>query len=174
MPTATPQPIRLDDYAPPPYLIDTVDLDFRLAPESTQVRSRLAMRPNPAGRTASAALVLDGETIALQSVLLDGQPLPASRYALDESSLTIFDVPQRPFSLEIVNRCNPQGNTALSGLYMSDGMYCTQCEAEGFRRITYFLDRPDVMARYRVRIQAPRQSFPVLLANGNPGAQGEA
>ncbi len=163
-----PQTIHLKDYKPVPYLIDSVDLDFRLEPEATEVRSRLSMRPNPASSEARAPLVLDGEKIELLSVRLDGRLLDSADYAVSSSSLTITMVPQAAFTLEIVNRCNPTANTELSGLYMSNGMYCTQCEAEGFRRITYFHDRPDVMARFRVRMEAPRAAMPILLSNGNP------
>ena len=104
---------------------------------------------------------------------LDGKPLPPSDYQLGESSLTIPRVPAQPFTLEIVTLCDPEANTALSGLYRSRGTYCTQCEPEGFRRITYFLDRPDVLAVYTVRIEADRALAPVLLSNGNPVAQGD-
>ena len=168
MKTETPQPIRLEDYRPTPYLIDAVDLDFRLDPVATQVRARLSLRPNPASAERHAALVLNGERITLLSVMLDGTELRPDQYTVTDEVLTLPEVPQAPFSLEIVTSCNPSANTALSGLYMSGGMFCTQCEAEGFRRITYFYDRPDVMARYTVRIEAEREQFPVLLSNGNP------
>ena len=163
----TPQPIRLEDYRPTPYLIDTVDLDFRLEPTATQVRSRLAMRPNPAFAQQAAVLVLDGEMIALQSVAIDGVALAAAQFTVTGTSLTIPDVPATPFALEIVTVCNPKVNTQLSGLYVSGGIFCTQCEAEGFRRITYFYDRPDVMARFSVRMEADLSQSPVLLSNGN-------
>ena len=168
MKTETPQPIRLEDYRPTPYLIDAVDLDFRLDPVATQVRSKLSLRPNPASAEKMAALVLNGERLTLVSVSLDGTALQPDQYQVNEQFLTLPEVPQAPFTLEIVTTCNPSANTALSGLYMSGGMFCTQCEAEGFRRITYFYDRPDVMARYSVRIEAEREQFPVLLSNGNP------
>jgi aminopeptidase N len=168
MKTDTPQPIRLEDYRPTPYLIDDVDLDFRLDPVATEVRARLSMRPNPAAMDGDRTLVLDGEKLALRSIRLDGALLGPDDYRVDEYSLRIPHVPQRPFTLEMVTSCNPSANTELSGLYMSGGMFCTQCEAEGFRRIAYFHDRPDVMARFSVRIEAPREGFPVLLANGNP------
>src|SRR5438034_1370413 len=117
----TPLPTRLEDYQPTPYLIDTVDLDFRLEPSATQVRSRLAIRSNPASSETGAALVLDGELIALQSVAIDGRMLAPDHYAVSESALTIPDVPGTPFSLEIVTVCNPKANTQLSGLYVSNG-----------------------------------------------------
>ncbi|WP_374330863.1 aminopeptidase N [Aestuariivirga sp.] len=172
MKTDTPQPIHLADYAPVPYLIDSVDLDFRLDPQDTVVRSRLTLRPNPARSDRGAALVLDGERITLQSLALDGTVLQPGQYRVEAQSLTIMEVPQRAFTLEMVTRCNPSANTELSGLYVSGGVFCTQCEAEGFRRITYFHDRPDVMARYTVRIEAEREQVPVLLSNGNPREDG--
>jgi len=168
MKSETPQPIRLEDYRPTPYLIDTVHLDFRLDPTATRVTSRLALRPNPESLDTGAPLVLDGERITLKSVVLDGRELAPSAYHIDEKSLTLPQVPQGPFTLELVTECNPSANTELSGLYISGGVFCTQCEAEGFRRITYFYDRPDVMARFHVRIEAEREGFPVLLSNGNP------
>ena len=166
---ASPQTVYLKDYKPVPYLIDEVSLDFSLAPEATQVSSRLFLRPNEAAGQSGAALVLDGQKLELKAISLDGSPLDTSRYSVTASSLTIAEVPQRPFTLEIVTICNPKANTELSGLYVSSNIFCTQCEAEGFRRITYFYDRPDVMARYRVRIEGPAATCPVLLSNGNPG-----
>jgi len=168
MTSETPQPIRLADYKPTPYLIDTVHLDFNLGHDATDVTARLSLRPNPASSERNAPLVLDGERLTLLSLSLSGEELPPGAYVLTEQTLTIAQVPQQPFSLEIVTRCNPAANTELSGLYVSNGVFCTQCEAEGFRRITYFYDRPDVMARYSVRIAAERAHCPVLLSNGNP------
>jgi aminopeptidase N len=167
MKTDTPRPIRLKDYRPPDYLIDEVHLDFRLAPESTRVQSSLRLRPNPKAASPGAPLVLDGETLELKALRLNGVPLAQGEYVLGAESLTIAHVPGEPFTLEIETICNPAANTALSGLYRSSGNYCTQCEAEGFRRITYFLDRPDVLAVYTTRIEAGRSEAPVLLSNGN-------
>ncbi len=169
---AAPQTVYLKDYKPVPYLIEEVHLDFSLAPEAAQVTSRLSLRPNAAAAMTGAPLVLDGEKLELKSISIDGAPLDRSRYRISATKLTIAEVPQRPFTLEVVTLCNPRANTELSGLYLSSGIFCTQCEAEGFRRITYFYDRPDVMARYRVRIEAPLATCPVLLSNGNPGATG--
>jgi len=169
----TPQTIHLEDYKPVPYLIESVHLDFALDPQATRVASRLVMAPNAASPETNAALVLKGEKIALRSVSIDGMPVPPSSYSVSDTALTIAPVPQQPFTLELVTVCNPSANTELSGLYMSNGMYCTQCEAEGFRRITYFYDRPDVMTRFSVRVEAPTQQFPVLLSNGNPVDAGE-
>ena len=163
----------LKDYSPPDYLIEEVELDVSLEPKATRVASKLRLRPNPKVATGGRPLVLDGESLKLQSVALDGKPLAPKDYTLGETSLSIAAVPAKPFTLEIVTLCDPDANTALSGLYRSRGTYCTQCEPEGFRRITYFLDRPDVLAVYTVRIEADRASTPVLLSNGNPVAQGD-
>lgn len=167
MKTDTPQPIRLQDYRPTPYVIETAELAFSLDPALTQVRTRLALRPNATSAEADAPLILDGEKITLQSVAINGIKLANDDWSADEQSLTIPKVPQGAFSLELVTICNPKANTELSGLYISNGVFCTQCEAEGFRRISYFYDRPDVMARFSVRLEADRSDFPVLLSNGN-------
>jgi len=159
--------IRLSDYRPPNWLIDTVDLDVSLEPHATRVVTKLALRPNPAGES-DAPLVLDGDELSLVSLALDGEALGANSYSATPSSLTIHEPPRRPFDLTIETRLDPSANTKLMGLYRSNGTYCTQCEAEGFRRITYFLDRPDVLAVYRTRIEAERDQAPVLLSNGNP------
>jgi aminopeptidase N len=167
------QPKLLKDYAPPDYLIETVELDFALDPNATKVTATLRLRPNPAASAPGRPLVLDGENLVLQSLALDGRPLGPDDYRLGEKSLTVAGVPDGPFTLEIVTLCDPEANTALSGLYRSRGTYCTQCEPEGFRRITYFLDRPDVLAVYTVRIEADAASAPVLLSNGNPVSAGD-
>jgi aminopeptidase N len=172
MPTASPQPILLKDYQPTPYTIDSVALDFQLDAEATRVTARLALRPNPASTAAAAPLVLDGEMLTLESLTLDGAALGPEDYSVSAAALTLARPPQRPFTLEIVTTINPTANTALSGLYMSNGMFCTQCEAEGFRRITYFYDRPDCMARFSVRMRADAARFRVLLSNGNLVAEG--
>jgi aminopeptidase N len=165
------RPVRLEDYRPPDWLIDAVDLDVSLDPNATRVRAKLKLRPNAAG--APAPLVLDGEELKLASLLLDGKPLPAEDYAVTPQRLTIAQPPHRPFELQIETVIDPTGNTRLMGLYRAGATYCTQCEAEGFRRITYFLDRPDVMAVYTTRIEADKDEAPVLLANGNLIAQGD-
>ena len=164
--------IRLEDYRPSDWLIDTVDLDIRLHAETTLVRSLLRLRANPAGRP-DAPLVLDGDELSLIGVKLDGRPLDAAAYQAGPQSLTIPRPPAGAFTLEIETELNPQANTKLMGLYRSNGVYCTQCEADGFRRITYFLDRPDVMSVYTVRLEAAKAEAPVLLANGNPVASGD-
>ncbi len=165
--TKTQRPVRLKDYRPSGWLIDHVDLDMALAPSDTRVRARLKLRPNPAAEGGPGPLRLNGERLTLESVKLSGRKLGSEEYRLDEAFLEIAHPPARPFTLETVTRCDPEANTALEGLYRSRGIYCTQCEPEGFRRITYFLDRPDILATYRVRIEADREAAPVLLSNGN-------
>ncbi|MGX7703650.1 aminopeptidase N [Methylobacterium sp. Gmos1] len=164
--------VRLADYRPSDYLIDRVDLDVRLHPTETRITATLALRPNPAGEPG-AALVLDGDELTLLAIALDGQPTGPGAIEVTPRTLTLHQPPQRPFVLEIETQVNPSANTKLMGLYRSNGVYCTQCEADGFRRITYFLDRPDVMAVYTTRIEADRYESPVLLGNGNPVAKGE-
>jgi aminopeptidase N len=161
-----PQPVRLKDYRPPDYLIDQVELRFNLQPATTEVQARLAVRRNPAARRGARPLLLDGQALELIGLALDGEALGSNRYQVDDDHLIVHDVPAA-FTLETTVRIRPDANTALEGLYVSNGVFCTQCEPEGFRKITYFPDRPDVMARYRVRIEADQAAYPVLLANGN-------
>ena len=161
---AAPQTIYLADYTPPAYLIDTVHLTFQLAPNATRVVSRIAFRPNPDAK--SRDFFLHGEELKLISAHIDGAAISPD---VTERGLTC-DVPDRPFVFEAEVEIAPAANTALEGLYMSNGMYCTQCEAEGFRKITYYPDRPDVMAVFTVKIES---DLPVLLSNGNPVAAGE-
>ena len=165
MRTEQARPVRLQDYRPPDWLVETVKLDVSLHPSATNVRTTLNLRPNPA--TAPAPLVLDGDGLTLSAVLLDGQPLAADAYVASPDRFTLSQPPQRPFSITIETIVDPSANTQLMGLYRSSGTYCTQCEAEGFRRITYFPDRPDVMAVYTTRIEADKGQAPILLANGN-------
>ncbi|MEQ8825499.1 MAG: aminopeptidase N [Filomicrobium sp.] len=160
--------VHLSDYRPPEFLIDSVDLDVSLHPTDTIVRSRLKVRPNSAAKSrGKRQLRLDGEQVGLESLKLDGTELDRGTFRATKTGLIISDPPTKPFRLDITTRINPEANKALQGLYRSRGVYCTQCEAEGFRRITYFLDRPDVLATYRVRLEADREDVPVLLANGN-------
>ncbi len=173
MKTDTPQPIRLEDYRPTPYLIASVHLDFALDPTMTKVRALISFVPNPASTEKNAPLRLDGEKIALESAAINGVRLSSEQFVTDDECLTIAEVPQEPFTLETVVVVNPKANTALSGLYISNNIFCTQCEAEGFRRITYFYDRPDVMARYTVRMEADCADYPVLLSNGNRRQHGK-
>ncbi|HZH25888.1 MAG TPA: aminopeptidase N [Azospirillaceae bacterium] len=167
-----PRPIHRLDYTPPAYLIDTVELHFDLHEDKAVVRARSAVRANPDAK-AGQPLVLNGQSMRLVSVALDGKALGPDEHRLTPDDLTIERVPAR-FTLEVVTELEPQKNTALEGLYKSSGNFCTQCEAEGFRKITYFLDRPDVMARYTTTVEADATRYPVLLSNGNPVARGEA
>jgi aminopeptidase N len=171
MKTDTPRPILLKDYRPPSYLIESVSLDVSLHRTRTRVRSRLKVRRN-AAVARPGPLRLDGEQLELESVRLDGRHLGPRDYTLGEKQLTIAAPPKDAFELEMVTYCNPDANKALTGLYLSKGIYCTQCEAQGFRRITYFIDRPDVLATYTVRIEADRDEAAVLLSNGNPVERG--
>jgi aminopeptidase N len=171
MRTEEPRPVRLKDYRPPDWLIETVDLDVLLDPTATVVRAKLRLKPNGAG--APAPLILDGEELKLHSLALDGKPLPDGSFIATPDGLTIAQPPQGPFTLEIETVLDPAANTQLMGLYRAGATYCTQCEAEGFRRITYFLDRPDVLAVYTTRIEADKSEAPVLLSNGNLVAAGE-
>jgi aminopeptidase N len=170
MRTETPNTIYLNDYAPPAWLVDTVDLHVAIQQGHAEVRARLACRRNPRG--AGGALVLNGEDLALQTLSLDGAALDPSRYSMADDTLTIAGPLPDAFTLETVVRIEPDTNTQLSGLYRSRDGYFTQCEAEGFRRITFFPDRPDVMARYTCTIEADRERFPQLLSNGNLAASG--
>jgi aminopeptidase N len=166
MRTEEARPVRLEDYRPPDWLVETVELDVSLYSTATQVRAALTLRPNGSG-AAPAPLVLDGDALNLRALKLDGAALPAEQFVATPDRLTIAQPPQRRFRLEIETVVDPSANTQLSGLYRSGAIYCTQCEAEGFRRITYFPDRPDVMAVYTTRIEADKTEAPVLLANGN-------
>ncbi len=160
---AAPQTIYLSDYSPFGFLIDHVELTFELDPKATRVRSRIAFRPNPAA--TDRTFFLHGEELELISARIDGQPVSPE---VTPRGLTCA-VPEGPFVWEAEVQIAPAENTALEGLYMSNGMYCTQCEAEGFRKITYYPDRPDVMATFDVTVHGPH---PVLLSNGNPAHQG--
>ncbi|CAM5182229.1 aminopeptidase [Bosea thiooxidans] len=164
--------IRLEDYRPSDWLIDTVDLDISLHPQKTRVRALIALRPNPEGQPG-APLTLDGDELALKALSLDGKPLDASAFTVTPQALTIPAPPPHDFTLTIETEVDPSANTKLMGLYRSSKVYCTQCEADGFRRITYFLDRPDVMSVYTVRLEAAKAEAPVLLSNGNLVATGE-
>ncbi len=165
------QPIRLSDYRPPDWLVETVHLDVSLHPTETRVRAKLALRPNP--NAPAAPVVFDGDGLSLTSLKIDGAEVPAAAFSATPERLTIPQAPNGPFTLEIETKVDPSANTQLSGLYRSSGTYCTQCEAEGFRRITYFPDRPDVMAVYTTRIEAEKAEAPVLLSNGNLIESGE-
>ena len=164
---AQPSTILLKDYRPPEFLIDTTELHFQLGEASTLVRSLLTMRRNPAADDANALLVLDGQELELRRLLIDDELLSEAEYQVDNESLTITKPLPDSFKLECVTLIKPQENTSLEGLYKSQKMFCTQCEAEGFRKITYYLDRPDVMSSFTTTIVADRTRYPVLLSNGN-------
>lgn len=172
MRTSQPQTIYLSDYKVPAYLVDTVDLRFELFEDGARVHSTLELRRNPESEEVAAPLELDGDSLKLESVALDGSELTAGEYEDRGDQLVIRSVPDQ-FKLTVVTWLEPQNNTRLEGLYKSSGMFCTQCEAEGFRCITFFPDRPDVMARFRTRIEANKDAYPVLLSNGNDVEKGE-
>ncbi len=160
------------DYNPSSYLIENVELRFELGEESTLVRSRLAIKASIDRAEEIRPLLLVGRDLILKSVSLDGITIGSERYVLNDETLTIPDPPDS-FILEIETEIRPEENSSLEGLYKSSGNFCTQCEAEGFRKITYFIDRPDVMASYTTTIVADRSRYPVLLSNGNLVARGD-
>lgn len=157
--------VRREQYSPPAYLVDRIHLEFDLATRAARVRSTLELRRNE-GVAADAVLVLLGEKQQLISVSLNGSALGAADYEVSATSLTLRNIPAQ-CTLTIESEIDPEGNLALEGLYLTNGTFCTQCEAEGFRRITYFPDRPDVLSEYTVTIRADRTTYPVLLSNGN-------
>ncbi len=156
-----PQPILLKDYRPPRFFIDSVDLHFELDEADTRVHSRMELRRNPAADAGDGSVRLDGEQLELLGIALNGETLDSRAYRLDAEGLTLLSVPDR-FRLETEVLIHPAANTALEGLYRSGPMLCTQCEAEGFRKITYFLDRPDVMSRFRTTLVAAVLEIPTL------------
>ncbi len=165
-------PVRLADYRPAPYLLERTDLTVRLLEREALVQARLVFEPNPAaegpdGRQAPGSLELAGVDLELRQLAIDGEPLPAAAYERTDGGLRLLDPPQRPFVLTSEVAIDPWTNGSLEGMYASGGMVTTQCEAEGFRRITFHPDRPDLLSRFRVRIEADRERFPVLLSNGN-------
>ncbi len=160
------------DYQPSEFLVDTIDLVFELDPTETIVKAKMQLRRNPAVPAGTGELLLHGDGLELRALWLDGARLDGSRFEADSQSLRIQEVPGR-FELATEVAIHPAENTKLMGLYTSSGTFCTQCEAEGFRRMTYYVDRPDVMARFTTRIEADRASYPVLLSNGNRVSEGE-
>ncbi|MCX7962662.1 MAG: M1 family aminopeptidase, partial [Burkholderiales bacterium] len=165
----TPKTIYLKDYAPPPFLVERIELDVDIRDEDALVTARLEMRRNPAAGAAAAPLELDGEELELLSFKLDGREVP---HRVTPERLTVPDVPDA-FVVETVSRIVPQKNTKLEGLYATKSGFVTQCEAEGFRRITWYVDRPDNLARFRTTVRAHKERCPVLLSNGNLVAAGE-
>ncbi|HEY6010879.1 MAG TPA: aminopeptidase N, partial [Nitrospirota bacterium] len=162
----TPRTIHLKDYRPPDYRIETVNLEFDLDETRTRVKSLMTVVCNHDKCEGIHPLVLNGRDVQLRAIMLDGRSLTERDYKLDAETLTLLPVPDR-FTLEIETEINPKANTELSGLYMPGSGFFTQCEAEGFRKITYYLDRPDVMARFFTTIVADKKKYPVLLSNGN-------
>jgi aminopeptidase N len=169
---STDDSVYLRDYAPSPFTIEKVEMEVEIAPGAAQVRSLLTIVPRD-DTPPGTPLVLDGEELTLTSIAIDGLPLPLTAYAETDTSLTILEPPPRRFVLETEVSLQPENNLRLMGLYRSNGTWCTQCEPEGFRRITWYLDRPDVLARFRVRMIADPAQAPVLLANGNLVETGE-
>ncbi len=165
--------IFLRDYAPSPYVIEKVELDVSIVPETARVRSLLTIVPRE-GTPPGTPLELDGEELKLTSIAIDGLPLSLTAYAETATGLSIAEPPLKRFVLETEVTIEPEKNTRLMGLYRSSGTWCTQCEPEGFRRITYYLDRPDMLATFRVKMTADKALAPVLLANGNLVEQGSA
>jgi len=172
MRTEQPKMIYLKDYQAPDYLIDETHLTFELFEDHTLVHAQLVMRRNPVAGAGLPPLVLDGQQLELLSVALDDRELSAGDYQLSDSHLTLQPT-AASFVIDSSVRIHPESNTALEGLYKSSGMFCTQCEAEGFRKITYYLDRPDVMSKFTTTLSAAQHDYPVLLSNGNPIASGQ-
>ncbi|WP_434677486.1 aminopeptidase N [Pseudomonas sp. R1-18] len=172
MRTEQPKMIYLKDYQAPEYLIDETHLTFELFDDHSLVHAQLVMRRNPERGAGLPPLVLDGQQLELVSLQLDDVELSAAEYQLSADHLTLQPKGER-FTVDSTVRIHPETNTALEGLYKSGGMFCTQCEAEGFRKITYYLDRPDVMSIFTTTVSADKQQFPILLSNGNPIASGQ-
>lgn len=163
--------VYLADYQPPAYAIPDIELRFNIWPDKTEVRAKMHVVPQ-ARAGEDVALELDCEDLALSAIRLNGETIGHERYTLSATKLLVHGVPQEPFTLETTAEIDPAANTKLMGLYRSNGVWCTQCEAEGFRRITFFADRPDVLSRYTVRIEADENEAPILLSNGNLVEQG--
>ncbi len=170
--TETPHTIYLKDYSPPVFLVDATDLHFTLGDDTTVVTATLKLRRNPSASNTNEPLVLMGRKLTLKELSLDGKPLSPEAYTIDEETLTIREVPDS-CELRVVTEIHPRDNTSLEGLYLSSGNFCTQCEAQGFRKITYYPDRPDVMAPFTTTIVADKKKYPVLLSNGNRIAAGD-
>ncbi|MFM6930792.1 MAG: aminopeptidase N, partial [Novosphingobium sp.] len=168
-PFAPPPVTHRADYRPPEWLVPEIALDFALSLDATKVQSTLKVRKNPAGEGTSQ-LRLNGDALEAKAVTVDGHP--HNDWHMDGADLVI-ELPGDAHDVGIETLIDPTANTQLSGLYASNGLLCTQCEAEGFRRITFFPDRPDVLSVYSVRMSGDKTAFPVLLSNGNPTAAGD-
>lgn len=164
-----PQPIYRKNYQVPSHLFNSVSLEFNLGDEFSTVLSKIEISPNPQSTNTSSLQLIGAspEEMLLNSISINGKELSSNEFTRTQEFLTILNPPKNTFSLEISVQIKPQLNTSLEGLYQSSGNFCTQCEAEGFRRITFFLDRPDVMSKYTVKIVAEKKKYPVLLSNGN-------
>ena len=171
MKNAQAKTIYLDDYTVPTYQVESFDLVFDLGEDSTVV-SALAVYQYDPKSNAERVLALQGEALELEEIRLNGEDLAPSAYQLDDKGLTLRNTPDK-FTLEVVTRIYPQQNTSLEGLYQSSGNFCTQCEAQGFRKITYFYDRPDVMTLFSTLIRGDKEKYPVMLSNGNLVEQGD-
>ena len=169
MKTDTPKIIKLSDYKKPTYVVETIDLVVHLDNTETLIQSKMKIKKFS---DEIAPLVLNGEELTLKSVALNGKKLAPSDYSLSDDLLTINDAPAE-FVLDIENTMNPEANKTLDGLYKSGTIFCTQNEPEGFRRITYYIDRPDNMAKFTTKIIADKKLYPILLSNGNPIARGD-
>ena len=169
---AAPQVTRLQDYQPPAWLVPNIELDIDIRAESTTVRANLSVVRNPESAGDAPPFELDGDDLEHLTVSIDGRALGSDEYSVSASKLEIARPPER-FELTTAVRVDPDNNTQLMGLYRSSDGYFTQCEAEGFRRITWFPDRPDVMSRYITTIHADADAFPLLLSNGNFDAEGQ-
>lgn len=166
------QLIRLEDYTKTPYIIESVNLVFQLDPEATKVISTLVLSPRD-GTEAGQPLVLNGDELTLVEARLNGTALDVDAYTASPDKFELHCAPVERFELQLITQISPAKNTQLMGLYVSEGIYCTQCEAEGFRRITYYYDRPDVLSVFTTRIEAEKAAYPILLGNGNPQETGD-
>ncbi|MDE0800594.1 MAG: aminopeptidase N [Rhodospirillaceae bacterium] len=165
------QQVYLKDYSPPPFLVDSIELEFDLKPNKTRIIATSKIKRNNAAQNSERRLILDGEKLELVEIKINEKPLSHSDLSFGESTLTIENVPNE-FTLKVTTEIDPKSNKALEGLYISGGRFCTQCEAEGFRRITYYPDRPDVLSRFKVTLVADAEDYPVLLSNGNCVSRG--
>jgi aminopeptidase N len=166
----TPKTIKLEDYKAPHFKIESIYLTVDLHDTETQIHSKMRVVPNG---SHSEKLILSGEELVLKSVAINGQILKANEFEVSGDVVVISKIPTESFDLEIQNTMNPLENKTLDGLYKSGNIYCTQCEPEGFRRITYYVDRPDNMAKFTTKVIGDKKTYPVLLSNGNPIERGE-